>query len=517
MDSVSAAQADRKETAVKAEGVDGDSGAGRQPRLLKSCVACRRRKVKCCGTRPSCSHCSKAGVACLYVEAPSVKRSWKFLRDSKKAQDASDGSAAMAVETMDGGSAGSSSGAAASGSVDDPTLSVVAALTGLAPGQATDQNTIIAMLSHRIVQLESKLNRPKTSRTHGSGGNETNVVCSSKRRHLESSDDDDGENEVTPRQQLLPPFITDQMDPLLLKRADGSSLHFGAVCTAVNAILTDARSLFQQLTYNYQLSANIQLSDSTPSDMYCDYQKYGYHMSTVCGYELRQFYSHLRQTAPSLYSVIYGREATAFNSVEHNSLVTGHDRLLHLITMLLVITGGMPFMNDSDLSSLSVIEDDEPRSIRVHNGTVVLLTTAADSENNSLVSTVRQVPRPVAQLLLDFLVFVRRPVIESMLCKNKLQHARLLKTYLCVSACSATYQTAFSSSAFSYLANKYFGCSLTFGEFIDVMTTWVRRFPQYPGQVVNGNPPSTSSFDAAIESSRIWDQILTHNRSSPVF
>src|ERR1700749_211385 len=36
-------------------------------RLALSCVACRRRKVKCDRTYPTCVRCQKAGATCDYV------------------------------------------------------------------------------------------------------------------------------------------------------------------------------------------------------------------------------------------------------------------------------------------------------------------------------------------------------------------------------------------------------------------------------------------------------------------
>ncbi|KAI8869517.1 hypothetical protein GQ42DRAFT_123642, partial [Ramicandelaber brevisporus] len=49
------------------------NGDGRPVRMLRSCVACRRRKVKCDGAKPSCKRCSDAHATCIYLAAPDTR------------------------------------------------------------------------------------------------------------------------------------------------------------------------------------------------------------------------------------------------------------------------------------------------------------------------------------------------------------------------------------------------------------------------------------------------------------
>ncbi|KAJ1725145.1 hypothetical protein LPJ53_000641 [Coemansia erecta] len=52
---------------------DGD-GPSKHPRLMRACDNCRRKKVKCNGIKPSCSHCSRMKLLCHYSPLVRKKR-----------------------------------------------------------------------------------------------------------------------------------------------------------------------------------------------------------------------------------------------------------------------------------------------------------------------------------------------------------------------------------------------------------------------------------------------------------
>jgi hypothetical protein len=47
---------------------------------MRACEACRRRKVKCDGTKPVCIQCQENSVACVYSDR-------KAVRDKKRLHD----------------------------------------------------------------------------------------------------------------------------------------------------------------------------------------------------------------------------------------------------------------------------------------------------------------------------------------------------------------------------------------------------------------------------------------------
>ncbi|KAJ1943179.1 hypothetical protein EC988_006302, partial [Linderina pennispora] len=55
------------------------NGSTAPPRYLRACDNCRRRKVKCDGTKPSCAHCQRVGASCHYSIKPKSRRTWKCL------------------------------------------------------------------------------------------------------------------------------------------------------------------------------------------------------------------------------------------------------------------------------------------------------------------------------------------------------------------------------------------------------------------------------------------------------
>ncbi|KAJ2366122.1 hypothetical protein IW150_006024, partial [Coemansia sp. RSA 2607] len=54
---------------------EGDAdGPAKHPRLMRACDNCRRKKVKCNGIKPSCSHCSRMKLMCHYSPLVRKKR-----------------------------------------------------------------------------------------------------------------------------------------------------------------------------------------------------------------------------------------------------------------------------------------------------------------------------------------------------------------------------------------------------------------------------------------------------------
>ncbi|KAJ2596571.1 hypothetical protein GGF39_003394 [Coemansia sp. RSA 1721] len=57
-----------------ADGDDHGDGQAKTARLMRACDNCRRKKVKCNGTKPSCSHCTRMKLGCHYSPLVRKKR-----------------------------------------------------------------------------------------------------------------------------------------------------------------------------------------------------------------------------------------------------------------------------------------------------------------------------------------------------------------------------------------------------------------------------------------------------------
>ncbi|KAJ2552235.1 hypothetical protein EV175_003394 [Coemansia sp. RSA 1933] len=60
---------------------EGDETQSKQPRLMRACDNCRRKKVKCNGTKPLCTHCARMKLACHYSPLVRKKRTRRSLID----------------------------------------------------------------------------------------------------------------------------------------------------------------------------------------------------------------------------------------------------------------------------------------------------------------------------------------------------------------------------------------------------------------------------------------------------
>src|ERR1043165_9263009 len=49
-----------------------ETQATKRKRLTQACDACRKKKVKCSGDKPSCNNCSRLGITCTYL--PSTRK-----------------------------------------------------------------------------------------------------------------------------------------------------------------------------------------------------------------------------------------------------------------------------------------------------------------------------------------------------------------------------------------------------------------------------------------------------------
>ena len=49
-----------------------ETQATKRKRLTQACDACRKKKVKCSGNKPSCNNCTRLGVTCTYL--PSTRK-----------------------------------------------------------------------------------------------------------------------------------------------------------------------------------------------------------------------------------------------------------------------------------------------------------------------------------------------------------------------------------------------------------------------------------------------------------
>ncbi|KAJ2685466.1 hypothetical protein H4R19_006799, partial [Coemansia spiralis] len=60
---------------------DDDDEQSKQPRLMRACDHCRRKKIKCNGSRPACSHCLRMRLDCHYSPLVRKKRARRSIID----------------------------------------------------------------------------------------------------------------------------------------------------------------------------------------------------------------------------------------------------------------------------------------------------------------------------------------------------------------------------------------------------------------------------------------------------
>ncbi|KAI8871055.1 hypothetical protein GQ42DRAFT_8514 [Ramicandelaber brevisporus] len=321
-------------------------------------------------------------------------------------------------------------------------------------------------------------------------------------------------NTITPTRshQSLPQPMPRLENGRQISLSGSSSARFNAVCSAVDRMLADATALLNGVTCGYTCSAGLQLSSSTPSDLGYNVPGYGIHMSTACDEEVRQYVGHLERAAPLVHAALSDETASA-SSPEYRTLVDGHDSLLQLIILLLVVTGGSLSMNEAELASINVIDLDKPRNISLFHGLAVLITTSASSSSTTA-TAIRVLPHPVSQLLLDFLTLVRRPLVDSLLLKGSMLQVHLLKALLCSSATSASLQTVTATSALDQLSEKYFGAKVTLYELKGILHDVSAQLGHQNRQVTPNSMPSLYEFGTAFESARQWHEILVNHGAS---
>src|SRR4051812_2467754 len=54
------------------DNVSSENSPVKRKRLTQACDACRKKKVKCSGEKPSCNNCSRLGTHCTYL--PSTRK-----------------------------------------------------------------------------------------------------------------------------------------------------------------------------------------------------------------------------------------------------------------------------------------------------------------------------------------------------------------------------------------------------------------------------------------------------------
>ncbi|KAJ1675500.1 hypothetical protein EV182_001145 [Spiromyces aspiralis] len=117
------------------------AGNYQQLRLLRACDYCRKRKVKCNGERPACSHCRRVGAHCHYSVKPKSRRTWKCLERAASSDNTS--TAPADIKPNSGSSSGTVTAAA--------TAAAVAATT------TTTYNDETARLFERVEAMEKLL------------------------------------------------------------------------------------------------------------------------------------------------------------------------------------------------------------------------------------------------------------------------------------------------------------------------------------------------------------------------
>ncbi|KAI8869107.1 hypothetical protein GQ42DRAFT_156486 [Ramicandelaber brevisporus] len=234
----------------------------------------------------------------------------------------------------------------------------------------------------------------------------------------------------------MPQFIPSLVDPLLFTQSDGTALSLNDIRSFSDRLLADANTLLRKVLYGYSGSTSWQLDDKSFSDLGHNESGFGSHLTTPCDEELQRYYSHLETTTPQIKAAIMGTSAPDVTP-DYSALASGHDQLLGMLLVFLVITGGPVPITEQELASLRIIDDEvHNRSLSIHNGSILLLSVRTNLDRSESI-VVRALPQGVSQLLLDFLVLVRRPLINAIFRSGNLDKAFSLKDFLCAPANSA--------------------------------------------------------------------------------
>ncbi|KAI8872994.1 hypothetical protein GQ42DRAFT_50496 [Ramicandelaber brevisporus] len=303
---------------------------------------------------------------------------------------------------------------------------------------------------------------------------------------------------ITPRLESTP---ADQQE---------SFAKFKAICKAVNKMYADAAMFLKLLTREYIVSSASKLSKiATQSDLTVNIPGYGSHLSSAFDSDTQRYFKHLRECAPVLTSRLQNRSDN-HSSLSYNGYVAGHDYLLNLLLVLIQVTAGKPFTY-SQLESMRITNSTTTmRNIGITTGSIAI-GVASDP-------VARALPTAISQLLFEYLLLIRRPIVGSLHPDDQMWLKKRLSAFLFVTASQHVTTAEYVKKTFSEVLSSYVGFSIDlkrYSQIVDdvhVVTNFMQRLYLYSKAQRNNNSSSSSNrkIDSFVYAAR-WHVLLNEH------
>ncbi|KAI8871776.1 hypothetical protein GQ42DRAFT_161804 [Ramicandelaber brevisporus] len=298
------------------------------------------------------------------------------------------------------------------------------------------------------------------------------------------------------RPQLLP----DLSDPLTYILPSGNRVSLSDICSVVNRILTDAQTQLKQLSRDYIMSESAKLTKQTPDDYHHNAVGYGPHLTPAYMDEMTKYCAHLEAGSPIIAADLLYNSPEAVSDQFH-SFVKGHDQLLKLIIALIHLTGGVK-VNESIIAGLRIMDcADGNRNLFLATGSVLIMQNEPAPAHYYL-------PQPVAQLLLNYLLLVRRPLALSFFRKGDSELAKSMTIRLCAPAGNGYHGSV--SSWVNTVLSDYMPFQVSLPEYQELALCWAEAMKI----TLSESPQSQRRLYVDMKQAEEWHAGLRSNGAS---